>query len=144
MRKIATIFVVTLIVLCITRSVSAQDQKAVTITADPINRVVSSPRERVNIRVIIRIEPNRNNRNLIFEYDSEDGEYGRKDIQLDGENSPRIFNISDARYFGREGFLLSAGHYKLRATVERSTGKNEVASVEVTIIAGEEIGQDGR
>lgn len=140
MRNNAIIAAVLSIVLCTTMSISAEDP-AVSITADPTGRVVGSRRDRAYIRVIIRVEPNRDNRNLIFESDSEDGEYSRKDIQLDGENSPRIFEVSEPQYYGRGGFQLPAGHYKLRAIVERSTGKNPTALVEVNIITSEELGE---
>ena len=142
MRKNIIIAAVVSIVLCATMSVS--NEEAVSITAKPISSYVSSAHERVYIQVVIRIEPNPDNRNLIFESDSEDGEYNRKDVQLDGENAPRIFKISDPQYFGRGGFQLPPGHYKLRATVERSTDKNETASIDVTVTTAEEMGQEGR
>lgn len=92
------------------------------------------------IRVIIRIKKCPENRNLIFRWESEDGGSGRKDRQLDGEDSSAIFDTSDQRFFGRHGLLLPPGHYTLTATVERAATDDPSASTKITILEG---GLDG-
>jgi hypothetical protein len=139
MKKLFTLFAAAF-VLC--TSFPTYADEPVTISANPSRAILGSPRDRAYLSVIIRVKPDINNRNLIFESDSEDGEYVRKDIALDGEESPRTFDISN-RYFGKNRFSLTAGHYKLRATVESSDGKQHTSTIEVTITLVGETGEEG-
>lgn len=138
-KTVMQIAVVAVVVLSTIATVMSAEE-AVTISVDRTRIVAASTYSRTPISVIIRIKPNPDNRNLIFEYDAEDGDYSRKDIQLEGENSPKIFNLSDSRYFGTSGVQLPPGHYTLKATLEQAGVKNPpIASIKVNVIvSGEE------
>lgn len=115
----------------------AQGQTAVSIEAGPgIARIVGN--KKAYIRVIIRIKPQPDNRNLVFRWESPDGDAGRKDRQLDGEDSPTIFDTGDEGFFGKHGLQLSEGHYTLSATVERSLGDNPRANLTITVTGGDD------
>lgn len=130
--KSATIAAVVFVVLsgCVLGPVSGWSN--VSIEATPRIALVVGD-NRAYIRVIIRIEPHPDNRNLVFRWESPDGDIGRKDQQLDGEDSPTIFDTKGEIYFGKHGLQLPAGHYTLTATVERATGDDPSASTKVTV-----------
>ena len=89
------------------------------------------------VRVIIRVDPHPNNRNLIFRWDSDDGESGRKDRQLEGEKGPILSDTGDEMYFGR-GLWLDPGHYTFEAEVERVAENNPTTSTKIIIKGGED------
>lgn len=129
--KYATIAAVVFAVL----SGSVSGRSSVSIEATPSTALVLG-NNRAYIRVIIRIEPHPDNRNLVFRWESPDGDIGRKDRQLEGEDGPTVFDTGDERFFGRQGLQLSAGHYTLTAMVERVRGSDPEASTEVVIKGG--------
>lgn len=130
--KSATIAAAVFIVLLVSVSESVSGWSNVSIEATPSIAVVVGD-NRAYIRVIIRIEPHPDNRNLVFRWESLDGDTGRHDQQLEGEDSPTIFDTKGEMYFGKHGLQLPTGHYTLTATVDRAVGDDPSASTKVTV-----------
>lgn len=117
----------------------AQGNEAVSITANP-QVSTALPGHQAGVRVIIRIKPHPDNRRLDFELDAPDGDYGSAIVaELAGENSRTVFDSIDETSFGKNGVLLSPGHYTLWAKVYRANKKDPItARTEVVVRGGED------
>ncbi|MDP3697085.1 MAG: hypothetical protein Q8R55_03565 [Candidatus Taylorbacteria bacterium] len=130
--KIATIAAVVFVVLSAPVRGGEND---VSIKATP-QVAIALPGTGAYIRVIIRVKRHPDNRNLVFNWESDYGEIGRKDSQLEGEDSQTIFDTKNELYFGKQGLRLTPGHYTLTATVDRAVGDDPRASTQVTVQGG--------
>ncbi len=138
MRKIATVAVIGLVVL----SGLVRADGGVSIKATPQNVVAVGGV--AYVRVIIRIDRHSDNKKLIFWWESPDGDCGRKDQQINGEDSPTLFDTGNQEYFGKQGLQLPPGHYTFHVTVERAAGTDPSDQTKVTVLGGGDLDNNDR
>ncbi len=136
MKKTATQIACVASVLCLIfvlcTTIKAED--AITLKVTPT--VYGASKGGTQSTIFIRITPNPKNRKLTLEWDSDTGDYGSSEMELDGENAPKV--IDSKAGFGSHVVFYS-GNYVVKVMLTRSDGQTFLAQQTVSdLIADQE------
>lgn len=121
MHRLFACFMTVVFALLIACNIFGQESKPVTIDVAP-RAFICSSWTRLQVRVLMRIDPNKDNRFLHFAYSSDVGESGSSLIELSGEEAP----LSYSRYV-----WINCQYYLFTACVLRTGGKRFCARQEL-------------
>ena len=119
MKKTATAIATVVLVLFFSTNVTTEENVSLKVSPEIY---VGGKKGGTPINVIIRITPHPDNRKINMEWESDSGNYGSSEMDLDGEDAPRIIDARSGSGFGR-GVVFYDGNYTVRVTLTRSNNQ---------------------